>query len=219
MPETKVPSQYAVVKKGVSCLLKLLTRIKARGPGQVLVLGAGVGAYYNEKERIPSILGNEWTPFVPPYAPTRQQNEEGIMQFSKLIQENAHPARVGFFMAHPEFVSERLFLPSKTGPYPASIYILGLSSSPLNDMETYRTILARPHIQAPWVETIFCADDNKLRKSEQDEISQALEAHSGLNQILPRVLRSLQEEFAALEARNFAESVKKINKKWWEFWR
>jgi hypothetical protein len=217
--KSRVPSQYAVVKKGESGVDKLLARIKTRGHGQVLILGYGVGAFYNNREMFSSVLGKEWATFAPSNAPTWEQNQNGIIGFSKLIQEDANPPRIGFFMAYPEFVSEHLFLPSKSGPYSASIYYLGLSDTPLKDMEIFRRILSRAHIQSPWVECIFSADDNKLRIKEQEELNNAVLTHTELNEALPRILRSLQEEIAALEARSFADKVRNVTKKWWQFWR
>jgi len=214
----KVPTTFAVVKKGESGLLTLLERIKTRGNSQVLILGRGVGAFYNDKELIPSVLGKDWTTFVPPYAPTWEQNQMGIKQFSTLIQEDANPPRVGIFNAYPDFIRDQLFLPSKSGPYSASIYYLGLSETPLADMETFKRILSRDYIQSPWLECIFSADDNKLLIREQDELNEAILAQTNLDEILPRILRSLQGEVAALEARKFADAVKKVTKKWWQFW-
>jgi len=154
-----------------------------------------------------------------PNQDARAQNEKGIIQFSTLIQEDANPPRVGIFMAYPEFVRDHLFLPSKSGPYSVSIYNLGLTGTPLADMETFRRILSRDYIQSPWLECIFSADDNKLRITEQEEINKAILAQTDLDEVLPRILRSLQEEVAALEARRFADVVKKVTKKWWQFWR
>jgi hypothetical protein len=141
------------------------------------------------------------------------------MQFSALIQEDATPPRVGIFMAPPDFVSEHLFLPSKTGPYPASIYWLGLPDKPLTYMDILRQPLSRGHIQSPWLECIFSADDNNLRISEQEELNNAIIAQANLDEILPRILQSLQDEMTALQAHRFAEAAKKVTKKWWQFWR
>jgi hypothetical protein len=216
---SKVPTTFAVVKKGESGLLTLLERIKTRGHSQVIILGHGVGEFYNNEELIPSLLGKDWTTFVPPYAPTWEQNQMGIKQFSTLIQEDANPPRVGIFNAYPEFIRDHLFLPSKTGSYSASIYHLGLSKTPLADMETFRRILSRDYIQSPRLECIFSADDNKLLIREQEELNEAILAQTDINEILSRILRNLQNDVSALEAREFANAVKKATKKWWQFWR
>lgn len=218
MPEpAKVPSQYAVVKKGDNGLQKLLSEIKSRSQTQVLILGQGVGVYYSNRETFSSALGERWDFSFPPNAPTWEQNQQGILGFSKKIQEDAAAPRIGIFISPPDFIERNLFLPSKSGPYSAAIYVLGLSQSPISDMEHYRKILLRPHIQSPWVECIFSSDNNKLRIKEQEEIEKALDEHTGLGEILPRILRNLEAEFAGLAARDFEEKTKKIKKEWWQF--
>jgi hypothetical protein len=149
---------FAATRKGDTGLLPLLARIKTRGHGQVLILGRGVGEFYEDQALIPAVLGKDWTIFVAPPAPTWEQNQRGLLQFSSLIQEDANPPRVGIFMAPPDFVSEHVFLPSKSGPYRACIYDLGLSKTPLSDMETLRKTLLRPYIQSPELMCIFSAD-------------------------------------------------------------
>lgn len=223
MQETsKVQTTFAAVKKGESGLLTLLDQIKMRGHGQVLILGRGVGAFYNNQDLVSSVLGEDWTILVPPNAPTWEQLQRGLMQFSSLIQEDATKPRVGIFMAPPEFVSEHLFSPSKTGPYSASIYWLGLPDKPLTDMEILRKPLSRGHVQSPYLACIFSADDNNLRISEQEELNNAILSQANLDEILPRILQSLQDEMTALQAHDFAEKAKKIakmSKKWWQFWK
>jgi hypothetical protein len=216
---SQVATKFEVVKKGDSLLPTLLNRIMAHENAQVLVLGRGVGAFYENDNLIPATLGKNWTILVPPNAPTRQQNEKGIMQYSAMVQEDATMPRVGLFMAYPEFVGENMFLPSKTGTYSASIYYLGLSETPLSDMDIYRNILIRNHIQTPLVECIFSADDNKLRISEQDEINTALLAHKSVNEILPRIIQNVQKDIAVIESRKFATAARSVSKKWWQFWR
>ena len=215
---TIVQTTFAAVKKGESGLLTLLNQVKIRGPGQVLVLGGGVRAFYDNQDLIPSVLGKDWTIFVPPSAPTWEQLQRGLLQFASLIHEDATQPRIGIFMAPPDFVSEHLFQPSKTGSYQASIYWLGLPDKPLTYMEVLRKPLSREHIQSPWLECIFSADDNKLRMSEQDELNNAILAQANLNEILPRILQNLQDEMTALQAQKFAEAEKKATKKWWQFW-
>jgi len=104
--------------------------------------------------------------FVPPNAPVWEQLHRGLMQFSALIQEDATTPLVGILMAPPDFVIEQLFQPSKSGPYQASIYWIGLPDRPLTDMVILRKPLSRENIQSPWLEYVFSADDNKLRPSE-----------------------------------------------------
>jgi hypothetical protein len=220
MQETsKVPIAFTPVKKGESGLLPVLNHIKTRGNAQVLILGGGVRAFYQDKDLVPSILGEDWTTFVPPDAPVWEQLQRGLMQFSALIQENATTPRVGIFMAPPDFVNEHLFLPSKSGPYQASIYWIGLPDRPLTDMGILRKPLSREYIQSPWLEYIFSADDNKLRMSEQEELNNAIITQTNLDEILSRILQSLQDEMTALQAHRFAEAAKKVTKKWWQFWR
>lgn len=67
MPEpAKVPSQYALVKKGDNGLQKLLSEIKSRSQTQVLILGQGVGVYYSNRETFSSALGERWDFSFPP---------------------------------------------------------------------------------------------------------------------------------------------------------
>jgi hypothetical protein len=70
---SKVPTTFAAVKKGESGLLVLLNQIKIRGHGQVLILGRGVAAFYQNEDLVSSVLGEDWTTFVPPSAPTWEQ--------------------------------------------------------------------------------------------------------------------------------------------------
>ena len=86
-------------------------------------------------------------------------------------------------------------------------------------MEMLRKPLSRGHIQSPWLELIFSADDNYLRVSEQEELNNAILAQANLSEILPRILQNMQDEMTAMQAQRFAEASKNATKKWWQFWR
>lgn len=206
-------SRFSVVKTGDDVTPTLLTRIMEHSRGQVLVLGYGA-----DKELIRSTLGSDWDIIVPTYAATWEQNQMGLMEYARLMQEDATRARVGIFNAPPDYVDANLFKPSRTGPYSASIYFLGLSDSPLRDVEAFKAILFRSHILTPWVECIFRTDENKLRIAEQKELNEAILTKTSLDELVPRILRNLQTEMDAIKSKQFQNNVKKI-KKPWEFWK